>query len=85
MVKEEELIELAHPEFWNARYTSEQKVGQDGTQAVLDSFEWFRSFETLHPFFAAHLPASSSSCHILHLGCGSSVSSLSSPKRSFIA
>jgi hypothetical protein len=74
MVKEEELIELAHPGFWDARYTSEQKVKEDGTQTVLDSYEWFRNFETLRPFFAKHLPVSSSNCHILHLGCGSSVS-----------
>jgi hypothetical protein len=74
MVKEEELIELAHPEYWNDRYTSEQKAGQNGTQPVLDSYEWFRNFETLRPFFAKHLPASSDNCHVLHLGCGSSVS-----------
>lgn len=74
MVKEDELIELAHPEYWNERYTSEQELEQDGTQPVLSSYEWFRDFETLRPFFANHLPASSSGCHILHLGCGSSVS-----------
>lgn len=71
MVKEDELIELAHPEYWNERYTSEQETGQDGTQPV-DSYEWFRNFETLRPFFAEHLPASSSRCHVLQLGCGSS-------------
>lgn len=74
MAKEEDLIELSKPEFWDARYTSEQKLGQDGTQPVLNSYEWFRTFETLRPFFTKHLPASASTCHILHLGCGSSVS-----------
>jgi hypothetical protein len=80
MTKDEELIELAHPEYWNERYTAEQKVGQDGIQPALDSYEWFRNFETLRSFFAKHLPASSSNCHILHLGCGNSVS-LSFPSR----
>jgi hypothetical protein len=74
MVKEEDLIELSKPEFWDARYTSEQKVAQDGTQQVLNSYEWFRTFETLRPFFKKHLPASATMCHILHLGCGNSVS-----------
>lgn len=75
MVKDEDLIELSKPEFWDARYTSEQQAGRDGTQSGLDSsHEWFRTFETLRPFFAQHLPASPSTCHILHLGCGSSVS-----------
>jgi hypothetical protein len=70
MVREEELIELAHPESWDARYTSDQKTAEDGT---LHSYEWFRDFGALRPFFEKHLPAPSSKCHILHLGCGNSV------------
>jgi EEF1A lysine methyltransferase 4 len=73
MVKDEALIELAYPEYWNGRYTSEQKIGEDDTQPILGSYEWFRNFEELRPFFAKHLPASFSECHILHLGCGNSV------------
>jgi len=71
MVKDEELVELAHPEYWDERYTSEQRIGQDGSQPMLGSYEWFRNFEKLRPFFVKHLPASSR-CHILHLGCGNS-------------
>jgi EEF1A lysine methyltransferase 4 len=74
MAKEEELIELAHPEYWDQRYTAEQKPGENGTHLALDSYEWFRNFETLRPFFAKHLPVPPSNWHILHLGCGNSVS-----------
>lgn len=70
MAKEEELIELTHPEYWNQRYVLEKelKQGED-----LGSFEWFRDFTKLRAFFAKHLPAPSNECHILHLGCGNSV------------
>ncbi|KAE8449647.1 hypothetical protein EG329_007977 [Mollisiaceae sp. DMI_Dod_QoI] len=71
MVKEEELIELAHPEYWNERYTAEQKAEEDGNK-TLDSYEWFRTFEALRPFFAKHLPHPPNDSHILHLGCGNS-------------
>jgi hypothetical protein len=73
MFKDEALAELAHPEYWDERYTSEQKTSENGTQPVLGSYEWFRNFEDLRPFFAKHLSASFSGCHILHLGCGNSV------------
>jgi hypothetical protein len=73
MATEEELIQLAHPEYWNERYASGNEVEQEGVQEVLGSFEWFRNFEKLRPFFTKHLPATSSGCHILHLGCGNSV------------
>lgn len=78
MVKDEDLVELSKVEFWDARYTSEQQAERDGTQPGPDSsssHEWFRTFETLRPFFTKYLPAPPSACHILHLGCGSSVSS----------
>jgi hypothetical protein len=73
MVKDKELEELAHPEYWDKRYTSEQKTGPDGTQQTLESYEWFRTFENLRPFLTKHLPAPSMGCHVLHLGCGNSV------------
>lgn len=73
MVKEEALIELAHPEYWDKRYGSELKASEAGTEPTLDSFEWFRSFEQLRPFLENNLPPPSSGCHIIHLGCGNSV------------
>lgn len=73
MVKDEALIELSHPEYWDERYRSELSPGQIGTEATLDSYEWFRSFEQLRPFLESNLPPSSSGCSILHLGCGNSV------------
>ena len=73
MVKDEALLELAYPEYWDKRYTLEQKILKDGTQPILDSYEWFRSFETLRPFLTKHLPTPSIGSHILHLGCGNSV------------
>ncbi|PMD54321.1 S-adenosyl-L-methionine-dependent methyltransferase [Hyaloscypha bicolor E] len=72
MFNDEDLIELSHPKYWDGRYRSEQRVTQNGIQPVLDSYEWFRSFEQLRPFFENNLPPSSSGCHILHLGCGNS-------------
>lgn len=73
MVKDAELVELAHPEYWNTRYASEQKPAENGTKEI-DSFEWFRTFEVLKPFFLKHLPPPSNDLHILQLGCGNSVS-----------
>ncbi|OBT47239.1 hypothetical protein VE00_03458 [Pseudogymnoascus sp. WSF 3629] len=72
MASDEELAELAHPEFWNERYSLEKTIKQDGTQEVLDSFEWFGDFAKLRPFFLKHLPDSASGSHILQLGCGNS-------------
>jgi hypothetical protein len=73
MFNDEALVELSHSKYWDGRYLSEQKVSPNGTQSMLDSYEWFRSFEQLRPFFEDNLPPSSSGCHILHLGCGNSV------------
>jgi hypothetical protein len=73
MVKGEDLEELAHPEYWDQRYASAKKESkEDG--ASIASFEWFRTFDNLRPFFEKHLPAACSACSILHLGCGNSVS-----------
>jgi hypothetical protein len=74
MAKEEELIALSRPGYWDERYTSEQKLAQDSTEQEFGSYEWFRNFEKLQPFFEEHLPHPPNACHILHLGCGSSVS-----------
>lgn len=73
MVKDEELIELSHPEFWDNRYASEQTVSDSPEQATINSFEWFRDFSKLRFFFANYLPAPPSEDLILHLGCGNSV------------
>jgi hypothetical protein len=72
MVKDEELVELSHPEFWDNRYASESSE-----QATINSFEWFRDFSKLRFFFAKHLPAPPSEDLVLHLGCGNSVFPLS--------
>ncbi|KAH6675473.1 S-adenosyl-L-methionine-dependent methyltransferase [Halenospora varia] len=69
MVKEESLKELAYPKYWDERYR-EQTTGETSTQS--ESFEWFRNFAQLRPFFEQHLPPSSSGCQILQLGCGNS-------------
>lgn len=68
--KEDDLIKLTSPEYWNQRYVLEKEMNQGG---ILGSFEWFRDFEKLRTFFLKHLPGPSSRCHILHLGCGNSV------------
>jgi hypothetical protein len=75
MVKDENLKELAHPEYWNQRYASAEKESKDGS-AAMASFEWLRTFANLRPFFEKYLPAASIGYHILHLGCGNSVSSV---------
>lgn len=74
MVKDEQLIELAHPEYWNTRYSSEQKPTSDGTKKI-ENYEWFRTFDVLKPFFEKWLPKPENlkELHILQLGCGNSV------------
>lgn len=76
MFSDEALVELSQQKYWDERYRSEQKIREDETQPILDSYEWFRSFKQLRRFFENNLPASSSGCHILHLGCGNSVIAL---------
>lgn len=71
--KEEELIALGTPEYWNKRYAEGRKPDEeDDGQQTLDSFEWFRTFSDLRPFLTKHLPSPKSNPHILHLGCGNS-------------
>ena len=72
MSSDEALVQLSQQKYWDERYRSEQKIREDETP-ILDSYEWLRNFEQLRPFFELNLPASSSGCHILHLGCGNSV------------
>ena len=65
---EEELERLAHPEYWNERYT-----GTDGEQP---SHEWIRTYSDLEPFFQDRLfnvRAPETDPRILHLGSGDSV------------
>jgi hypothetical protein len=73
MVKDDEPKELPLPQYWDERYASAKKENEDGIAAIA-SFEWFRTFENLQPFFEKHLPPASSGCYILHLGCGNSLS-----------
>lgn len=74
MVKDEDLKELAHPEYWDQRYAVAERESKDDGSAAMASFEWFRTFINLRPFFEKHLPAASSGCYMLQLGCGNSVS-----------
>ena len=79
MVKDKDLKELAHSEYWDQRYASAERENKDDGAAIA-SFEWFRTFANLRPFFEKHLPATSVGCFILHLGCGNSVSSYPAPQ-----
>ncbi|TQS34594.1 hypothetical protein Golomagni_05017 [Golovinomyces magnicellulatus] len=75
MATEQELIELSLPEFWNARYEAElaAKLDQEEVEsASINSYEWFRTYDKLVPFFRKHIPSPSSAVQILHLGCGNS-------------
>lgn len=59
---------LAHPEFWDQRYT--QAEGDQPTH------EWFRTFSDLEPFFNKRLFKTRSpdiNPRLLHLGSGDSV------------
>lgn len=64
--KEESLRELAHPEYWDARYS------KDDADAKV--YDWLRHFDALEPFLTKHLPPVASEPEILHLGSGNSVS-----------
>ena len=68
------LEELAHPQYWDNRYSHN----------VETTYEWFRSYSTLKPFFEKHLPPTPSQSNsqnspkplMLHLGCGNSALSI---------
>lgn len=66
MAKEVKLEELSRLEFWDNRHAAEQIVNDDSEQPIVDSFEWFRTFQKLHPFFAKSLPPPPRICSILH-------------------
>jgi len=68
--------ELAYPEYWNTRYGSQLHSGEKCPDKALESYDWFRTFDKIHPFLLEYLPPASSGIRILHLGCGNSVSTL---------
>lgn len=65
MSSKESLEELAHPEYWNDRYTETAKTE--------DKYDWLRSFDAIRPFLVKHLPKSEDGPRVLQLGCGNSV------------
>jgi len=70
MADAETLEEIAHPEYWDARYSRQEEP----------PYEWFGSYSTLEPFFERYIPPAPSSSDpqlptrplLLHLGCGNS-------------
>lgn len=60
------LKEFGHPEYWNKRY-------ENGLESEGGTYEWFRTFQKLRPFFTRTLPEPNTKPRILHLGCGNSV------------
>ena len=73
------LEEFASPEYWNARYVSEQKNGEESGNGLLESYDWFRTFDKIRPFLLKYLPPASKGFRIIHLGCGNSVGSYRCP------
>ncbi|KAF3938945.1 hypothetical protein ABW19_dt0201858 [Dactylella cylindrospora] len=65
MSSNDKLEELAHPNYWDDRYTSPDE----------DSYEWFKSYDQIRGLIEKHIPDTESS--IINLGCGNS---LLSPK-----
>ncbi|KAG7113519.1 EEF1A lysine methyltransferase 4 like protein [Verticillium longisporum] len=67
MMSNEELEKLAHPEFWDERYST--------AEADTPTHEWFRTFDELLPFLEPNLFGSRgplTNPKILHLGSGDS-------------
>jgi hypothetical protein len=81
MSSKELLEELAHPEYWNDRYTTKAATG--------DKYDWLRSLQATKPFLKKHLPNSQVEPRILQLGYGNSVGeplfSQLNQSRSFLA
>ncbi|KAI9644093.1 hypothetical protein NHQ30_007445 [Ciborinia camelliae] len=63
------LQELSHPSYWDNRYAGkfdpeteeiihDQDEGEENVAAKkeIESFEWFKDFQSLQPFFEKHLP-----------------------------
>lgn len=88
------LEELSHPSYWDNRYAGkfdpeteeiipplEERNDAENAAAKkeIESFEWFKDFESLKPFFRKHLPNAEAKegqelgPRVLHLGCGNSV------------
>jgi SAM-dependent methyltransferase len=82
-----ELEALSHAKFWDERYAAEKEAAakkdttnpddvpessENTLSEGLGTFEWFRSFSDLQPFFSAHLRPPDTTPRILHLGCGNS-------------
>lgn len=65
MADAKNLEELAHPEYWDQRYSN--------PESEEDTFEWFKSYEKLQSFFSKHLPPTHAEPSIIHLGNGNSV------------
>ena len=51
----------------------EDEDGSKDREVVLDTYDWFRSWEHLESWCKENLPPSSTRPRILHLGCGNSV------------
>ncbi|TEY86638.1 hypothetical protein BOTCAL_0005g00600 [Botryotinia calthae] len=86
------LQELSLPSYWDNRYAGkldpeiEEIIHDDGNEdeesvaanKEIESFEWFKDFLSLKPFFEKHLPSpgenseEGSGPRVLHLGCGNS-------------
>ncbi|KAI9824566.1 MAG: hypothetical protein M1832_001655 [Thelocarpon impressellum] len=58
------LEEFSRIEYWEKRYAAADAP---------DSYEWFRTFHYLGPFFQTHLPHPQQKPKILHLGSGDSM------------
>lgn len=86
------LQELSHPTYWDKRYAGKfdpetEEIIQDESERPdnvtateeIESFEWFKDFQSLKPFFERHLPSpeakegAEKGPRVLHLGCGNSV------------
>ncbi|KAM0273514.1 hypothetical protein ACHAQH_008310 [Verticillium albo-atrum] len=66
-MSDQELEKLAHPEFWDERYST--------AEADTPTHEWFRTFDELLPFLEGNLFGSRgplTNPKILHLGSGDS-------------
>ena len=72
-MNEEAQKELSRKEYWDKRYAEEHEQKKDDTSSSAN-YEWFKTFEKLQPFLAKHLPNVSRQPRVLHLGCGTSVS-----------
>ncbi|KAJ8062278.1 hypothetical protein OCU04_008825 [Sclerotinia nivalis] len=85
------LQELSHPSYWDNRYAGKfdaeteevrhdenEGEGNVAAKKEIESFEWFKDFQSLRPFFEKHLLSPGENREegkgprVLHLGCGNS-------------